>query len=224
LISFAAIDVIIVSLFMQDDKSIPEQTSRVTAVNSSNWRRTAITIGIIALIAGTSGYLLGIRTNKNTSQSTQRFSFQPSPTIVQSSASTPAPRIQALTVWLEMPSEVKAGTTVPLTLKVKNISDNVAEMSLEYLAGRPARHGFSVTRQDGKKVWSWRQERSNLHIAVFRILQPGEGLTIQGQWQQVDNKGNTVPPGTYFVRGMVYTLTPRGEWLETEPKALTIVP
>jgi hypothetical protein len=210
---------------MQGAESIPEQTSHVTTVNSPNWRSITIAIVITVIVAGTSGYVLGIRTNQNPSKSAQRVSFPPSPTITaQPSMSTPSPTTQAVAVWLEMPSEVQAGTTVPLILKVKNFSDNVAEISLESLAGRPVRHGFIVTRQDGTEVWSWRQEQSNLHIAVFRILQPGEGLTIQGQWQQMDNKGNTVSPGTYFVRGMVHTLTPMGNWLETEPKALTIVP
>jgi hypothetical protein len=50
---------------MQDDKSRPEQTSRVTAVNSSNWRRTVIAIVITALVAGAGGYLLGIRNKQS---------------------------------------------------------------------------------------------------------------------------------------------------------------
>lgn len=41
----------------QDNESISEQTSRVTTVNSSNWRRTVIVIVITAIIAGTGGYL-----------------------------------------------------------------------------------------------------------------------------------------------------------------------
>jgi hypothetical protein len=88
-----AIDVIMVSLFMQDGESRPEQTSRVTAVNSSyNWRRTAIAIVVTATVTGASGYLLGIRTNQNIPQSTQRVTFQPSPTIaIQPSVSTPSP-------------------------------------------------------------------------------------------------------------------------------------
>jgi hypothetical protein len=49
---------------MQDGESRPEQTSRVTAVNSYNWRRSAITIVITALIAGTSGYWLGTKTSQ----------------------------------------------------------------------------------------------------------------------------------------------------------------
>jgi hypothetical protein len=82
-----------VSLFMQDGESRPEQTSRVTAVNSSyNWRRTAIAIVVTATVTGASGYLLGIRTNQNIPQSTQRVTFQPSPTIaIQPSVSTPSP-------------------------------------------------------------------------------------------------------------------------------------
>jgi hypothetical protein len=64
---------------MQDAKSIPEQTNRGTAGKSSTWRRTVIAIVITALIAGTSGYLLGIRTNQNPPQRIQKVSFQPSP-------------------------------------------------------------------------------------------------------------------------------------------------
>jgi hypothetical protein len=103
LIGLPAIDVIIVSLFMQDqdDELRPEQTSRATAVNSSsNWRRTAIAIVITALVTGASGYLVGIRTNQNTSQSTQRVSFQPSPTTIPSSPSvlsiSPTPATEAV--------------------------------------------------------------------------------------------------------------------------------
>jgi hypothetical protein len=70
-----AIDVIIVSLFMQDNESVPEQTSRVTAVRSYTWQRAVIAIVITALIAGTGGYLLGTRANQNASQSTQRVSL-----------------------------------------------------------------------------------------------------------------------------------------------------
>src|SRR5207248_9518020 len=85
-------DVIIVSRFMQDNESRPEQTSRVTAVNSSTWRRTAIAIVITALITGTGGYLLGIKTNQNAPQTTQRVSFQPLPTITaQPFISAPSP-------------------------------------------------------------------------------------------------------------------------------------
>lgn len=62
---------------MQDDESRPEQTNRVT-VNFPNWRRTAVAVVITALITGTSGYLVGTKTNQNASQSTQ-ISFQPSP-------------------------------------------------------------------------------------------------------------------------------------------------
>jgi hypothetical protein len=39
-----------------------------------------VAVLLIALTAGTGGYLLGIRTNQNASQSTQRVSFQPLPT------------------------------------------------------------------------------------------------------------------------------------------------
>jgi hypothetical protein len=53
--------VIIVSLFMQDDESRPEQRTGATGVNSSNWRRTAIVIVITAVFAGAGRYLLRIK-------------------------------------------------------------------------------------------------------------------------------------------------------------------
>jgi hypothetical protein len=108
---------------------------------------------LIALVAGVGGYLLGIRANQNAPQSAPKVSFRPSPTgAAQTSMFAPSPRTQALTVWLDIPSKVHAGTTVPLTLIVKDFSDNVAEISLESLVGRPARHGFIVTRQDDTEV------------------------------------------------------------------------
>lgn len=70
--------VIIVLVFMQDTEL--EKSSRVTAVNSSNRRSIVIAIVITALIAGTGGYLLGMRANQNASQGAQRASFYSSPT------------------------------------------------------------------------------------------------------------------------------------------------
>ena len=63
---------------MQDNESIPEQTSRVTAVNSSNWHRTVIAIVITALVTGASGYILGVRNKQPV------FPQQPGTTIMQS--------------------------------------------------------------------------------------------------------------------------------------------
>lgn len=83
---------------MQDNESIPEKTSSVTAVNSSNWR-SVVAIVITALIAGTSGYLLGTRTNQNASQTTQIVPLLPSPTVrAQSTVSSPSP-VPSTTNW-----------------------------------------------------------------------------------------------------------------------------
>ena len=34
-------------------------------------------------------------------------------------------------------------------------------------------------------------------------LEPGEELEFIGEWEQVDNRGEPVPPGTYLVRGVL---------------------
>lgn len=86
----------------QDAGSRPEQTSHVTAVNSSNWRSTIIAIVITALVTGTGGYLLGARTSQNVHMDTQRVSFQPSPTTTPVSAPSPSPTRAMVTMgWGE---------------------------------------------------------------------------------------------------------------------------
>ena len=127
-------------------------------------------------------------------------------------------RSQALTIWLEVPAEVPAGTTVPLTLIVKNTSTHGIKLSL---GGRPA-HDFVVTSQAGLQVWVWTHRQAILSILERRTLQPGDALTFEGQWQQVDHSGKTVPAGTYLVRGVVSTEP--GQELESELKPLTIIP
>ena len=67
---------------MQDVESTPEHESRVTAVNSSNWQRTAITIAILLIIVGGSAYYLGMQKDRGAAKTSQSaYQQQANPTI-----------------------------------------------------------------------------------------------------------------------------------------------
>ena len=92
--------------FMLNNDARPVHDHSSTAVNSSSWTHTAIAVVMVALIAGTSRYLLGItRTKQNTSKGTQPFTNQQStipvilssPTPFDPEALTPLPTVASFT-------------------------------------------------------------------------------------------------------------------------------
>lgn len=108
-----------------------------------------------------------------------------------------------------------------LKLKVKNISDQPVTLGL----GRPE-YDFIVTKLDGTEVWRWLHGAVLQMILMLKILNPGEELEFAAEWKQLDNDGNTVPPGTYLARGILRggILDTEGPDLKTEPKELVILP
>jgi hypothetical protein len=57
-----------------------------------------------------------------------------------------------------------------------------------------------VTRPDGAEVWR-RSRHGALPAGAQRTLRPGEVLATGLAWDQRDDEGQRVPPGTYYVRG-----------------------
>jgi hypothetical protein len=57
-----------------------------------------------------------------------------------------------------------------------------------------------VTRPDGGEVWR-RGNHGALPAGSQRTLRPGEVLATGLTWDQRDDEGQRVPPGTYYVRG-----------------------
>jgi hypothetical protein len=90
---------------------------------------------LITLVAGTSGYLLGMRTNQNVSPSTKKVSLQPSPAIMaRSSLSTPSPNstqaIAAMDWQAYINEELGVSFNYPKDWKVKLYpSHNKSEQS-----------------------------------------------------------------------------------------------
>jgi hypothetical protein len=128
------------------------------------------------------------------------------------------PGASALTIWLEVPAEVRAGEIVPLKLKLKNSSDRPVELTL---GGRPA-YDFVVARPGGTEIWRWLHGQEIQAILEQKALSPGEELEFAAEWGQKDNTGTQVQPGSYFVRGILNLEPPQK--LETEPKPLIVLP
>ena len=125
--------------------------------------------------------------------------------------------LRAVDYSLEVEDQVSYGETVQMKLKLRNVSD---ESITFYLGGGPP-HDFVVSTPDGKQVWHWMCAKFTLLALYIRTLEPGEEMEFTGEWEQVDNRGEPVPPGTYLVRGVGNMEPP--EKLVTPPHELEIV-
>ena len=56
---------------------------------------------------------------------------------------------------------------------------------------------------EGEQVWHWKCAQITLLVLDSETLEPGEALELTGEWEQVDNRREPVPPGTYLVRGVL---------------------
>ncbi|MEM0208291.1 MAG: BsuPI-related putative proteinase inhibitor [Thermofilum sp.] len=126
-----------------------------------------------------------------------------------------------LRITLEVPKEAQASQSVSLKLKIENTSGKVLNLTVGY-----APYDFIVTTPDGTEVWRWSYGKAFPLVAMSLTLQPGEVKEYSETWDQLDNEGYPVSPGTYVVRGFF-----RGAQLEnlfeteqSEPLQLIIKP
>ncbi len=124
-----------------------------------------------------------------------------------------------LRLTLEAPKEVQASESVPLKLKIENTSDKVLHLEVGY-----APHDFIVTTSDGTEIWRWSYGKVSPLITQLLTLQPGEAKEYTETWDQLDNEGYPVLPGTYFVRGTFRAsqLESLFETEQSEPQKLVI--
>ena len=64
-------------------------------------------------------------------------------------------------------------------------------------------YDFVVTKSDGDGVWHWKCGRITQQALDSRTLGPGEELELIGDWEQVDNRGEPLLPGTYLAHGVL---------------------
>ena len=115
-------------------------------------------------------------------------------------------------------TEASYGKTIRMKLTLRNDSDEPVSF---YTGGRPP-HDFVVTTPDGEQVWHWKCAKIILLPQDGQILRPGEALEFTGEWEQVNNRGEPIPPGAYLVRGVLDLEFP--ERLVTPAHELEVLP
>ena len=118
---------------------------------------------------------------------------------------------------LEVMSQAPYGETVRMKLTLRNVSDGTVNL---VLGGRPP-YDFEVSTPDGQQVWHWKCGKIINQPLDSKTLEPGEELEFIGEWEQVDNRGESVPPGAYLVRGVLNLEPP--EKLVTETHKLEVL-
>ena len=116
----------------------------------------------------------------------------------------------AIEYSLEVESRAPSGEPVEMKLTLQNVSNEAVSFSL---GGSPA-YDFVVSTADGEYVWHSMCAKFALALLGSETLGPGEELEFVGEWEQVGNRGEPVPPGTYLVRAVLNLESP--EKLVTE--------
>ncbi len=125
--------------------------------------------------------------------------------------------LRAVDYSLEVDGQVPYGETVQLKLTLRNVSDE----PVDFLTGGRPPHDFVISSPEGEQVWHWKCGKVVDQPLDSHALEPGEEMEFTGEWEQVDNRGEPVLPGTYRVRG-VLDMGP-SEALVTEPHEVEIV-
>jgi len=59
------------------------------------------------------------------------------------------------------------------------------------------RYDIVITDPDGKEVWRWSKDKAFGEVVEEVTLEENETLTFNESWDQRDNNGQPVPPGSY---------------------------
>ena len=124
--------------------------------------------------------------------------------------------LRAVDYSLEVEDQATYGETVRMKLTLRNVSDE----PVDFLTGGRPPHDFVVSTPDGEQVWHWKCAKIIQLPLDSQTLQPGEEMNFTGEWEQLDNRGEPVPPGTYLVRGVLDMEPP--EMLVTEAHEVMI--
>jgi hypothetical protein len=120
-------------------------------------------------------------------------SSPPAPTTVSS---------DSLAIALEAPAALAGGRSAIITIRLTNPTDRTLDLSLR---GREIAFDLIVSREDGTVVW--RRLEGEVVPAILRLeqLAPGGELALEAIWDGRDQRGRTLLPGNYALRGEVLT-------------------
>jgi len=124
----------------------------------------------------------------------------------------------SLRLSLDVPAQVARGTTVPMTVRIENLTDRPLDL---YLTGRTIAFDLIVEDRTGTVVWRRLHDEAIQQILRVERLAPGDTLALEHEWEQRSNAGDPVAAGTYTVRGEVLT---EDEPLVTPEETLRIAP
>jgi hypothetical protein len=113
----------------------------------------------------------------------------------------PASSADSLRVELRAPSEVRAGTDVPIEIRVQNISRRRIELNLQ---GRDIIFDVTVSDTMGNVVWRRLEGVALQAILRLEPLAPEQVLTLNGVWPR---EASAVTAGEYEVFASIPTDT-----------------
>ncbi|HEU4556807.1 MAG TPA: BsuPI-related putative proteinase inhibitor [Longimicrobium sp.] len=119
----------------------------------------------------------------------------------------------ALVLLLDVPATVRAGEEVPVAVTIVNRGAAPVEVGGLHV-------DVVVAREDGTEVW--RRSRHEPAAPATRpevMLRPSEMRGSGWSWNQRDDGGRPVPPGTYRIRAEAPAMQ-----LTSEMRAVTISP
>ncbi len=123
------------------------------------------------------------------------------------SAASPGP----LVLLLDVPATARAGEEVPVAVTIVNRGAGPVEVG-------GLHPDVVVAREDGTEVWRRsRHEPPGPATRPVATLRPGEMRGSGSSWNQRDDGGRPVPPGTYRIRAEADAMQ-----LESEPRVITI--
>ncbi|MHB1041970.1 MAG: BsuPI-related putative proteinase inhibitor [Eubacteriales bacterium] len=91
--------------------------------------------------------------------------------------------------------EYRRGEPVSITLTKRNVSNST--ISLRYRTGQ--RFDFLARRSSGQVVWRWSRGQVFTQQTARVTLSPGESQVFRVTWDQRDNRGLQVEPGTFTI-------------------------
>lgn len=114
-------------------------------------------------------------------------------------ADWPLERVGPLEMRIDAPAAVQQSDTVAVTIRLRN---NSAAPYTAYFGGMGDVWFIDLTamRADGSVVWRL-YNRGMLASLTNRTFGPHEEVVTVRKWPLVDNEGQGVPVGTYWVRG-----------------------
>jgi intracellular proteinase inhibitor BsuPI len=110
--------------------------------------------------------------------------------------------LDSMTLRLAVPTRVRVGEPVPVTLSVTN--RGATPLTL-YLKGRPIAFDIVVRRKGGEIIWRRLHGATIAMVLRVETVPPGDSMQLEDVWPQRTQAGAPVQPGDYTVTGELPT-------------------